>query len=196
MKTQAKAPRNAFLIIDVLNDLEFDGGERVLPWAKRLVKPLLAMISRARRRGDLIVYINDTFDIWDGKASTILAYATRPGARGRQISQRLKPKKSDLFVVKPRHSAFFGTPLSIILEDHGIHRVVLAGLATNLCVLITAHDASMHGYPIVVLSDCCAAESDFDHNVMLRQLQRFFRAKICRSDEFQRTVEAMGHVLS
>ena len=61
--------------------------------------------------------------------------------------------------------------------------LILAGIATNLCVLFTAHDAHMREYKIIVLSDCCAAESDFDHNVALSQLDKFCNARIRRSDQ-------------
>ena len=63
--------------------------------------------------------------------------------------------------------------------------LVLSGMATNLCVLFTAHDAHMHQYGLTVLSDCCAAESDFDHNVALKQLERFCGARVCLSTEFE-----------
>lgn len=86
--------------------------------------------------------------------------------------------------MKPRHSAFCATSIIPLLEDLKAKRLILAAIATNLCVLFTAHDAHMHGYDIVVLSDCCAAESDFDHDVAISQLQRFCKATICRSDEF------------
>ena len=59
----------------------------------------------------------------------------------------------------------------------------MAGLATNLCVFFSAHDAHMHEYKITVLSDCCAAESDTDHDMALEQLQRFLHVRVQRSDE-------------
>jgi nicotinamidase-related amidase len=65
-----------------------------------------------------------------------------------------------------------------------VERLVLSGIATNLCVLFTAHDAHMRRYPITVLSDCCAAESDFDHNVALSQLERYCGARVCLSTEY------------
>jgi nicotinamidase-related amidase len=47
---------------------------------------------------------------------------------------------------------------------------------------MTAHDAVMNGYRLVVLSGCCAAESDEDHNAVLDQLHRYFHAVIRRGD--------------
>jgi nicotinamidase-related amidase len=72
-----------------------------------------------------------------------------------------------------------------LLEHLRARRLVLAGIATNLCVLFTAHDAHMHGYPLLVLSDCCAAESDFDHDVALGQLSRFCAASVCLANEYR-----------
>ncbi|HEX4343022.1 MAG TPA: isochorismatase family protein, partial [Verrucomicrobiae bacterium] len=71
------------------------------------------------------------------------------------------------------------------LEDPGVKRLVLADNSTNLCVVFTAHDAHMHRYPMIVLSDCCVAESDSNHNVALNQLERFRDAAVCLSGEYQ-----------
>ncbi len=194
-KASLKAGTDALLLIDVVNDLEFPGGERVLPWAEQLVVPLRAARAKARRAGVPVIYANDNFGLWRGSREDVVRHCTRRSARGREVSRLLRPRRDDYFILKPRHSAFFATPLAPLLEHLGVKRLVLAGIATNLCVLATAHDATMHGYAIVVLSDCCAAESDFDHNVVLAQLKRFFDATICRSSELtvSRSVRRGGH---
>lgn len=181
----SKQGKDAILVIDVLNDLDFDGGENVLPWAIKLAKPLRAVCRRARRAGVPVIYVNDNCGLWNGDRESVYAHCTRRGARGREVARSLKPAASDYFILKPRHSAFFATPLLPLLQQLNVNRLVLAGMATNLCVLITAHDASMHGFPVTVLSNCCAAESDFDHNVVLRQLEKFFDATICLSTEVE-----------
>jgi len=184
-KQKLNAGADAVLLIDVLNDLEFPGGDKVLPWAERLVTPLRALCAKARRAGIPVIYVNDNYKIWKGERESVYAHCTRRGARGRRVSQQLKPTEDDYFILKPRHSAFFATPLLPLLEELKIKRLVLTGIATNLCVLMTAHDASMHRFPIIVLSDCCAAETDFDHNAVLTQLQEYFGVTICRSTELR-----------
>ena len=178
-KTRLRSSFDALLLIDVLNDLEFTGGERVLPWAERLVRPVRSVRAKAHRAGIPVIYVNDNFGLWRGNVRDVYAHCTRKDARGKDVTRALKPAAKDYVVLKPRHSAFFATPLLPLLESLKTRRLLLAGMATNLCVLATAHDASMHRFPIVVLSDCCAAESDFDHNVILAQLG----AIICRSTE-------------
>lgn len=174
---------DALLIIDAINDLDFRGGEKVLPWALKLADRLAPFSAQARRNGMPVIYVNDNFGHWRSDFSDVFVHCTRKTARGRVVSRRLKPERSDYFILKPRHSGFFATSLGPLLEHLKIERLILAGIATNLCVLFTAHDAHMHGYSIVVLSDCCAAESDFDHDVALGQLERFCKAKICLSSD-------------
>ncbi|MDB5302792.1 MAG: uncharacterized protein JWM97_341 [Phycisphaerales bacterium] len=180
-------PGDALLIIDAINDLEFPGGEKILPWAKKLATRLAPFRTEARRHGVPVIYVNDNFGRWRSSAQDVYAHGARRSARGREVVRKLKPGRSDYFVLKPRHSGFFATSLAPLLEYLQVKRLILSGIATNLCVLFTAHDAHMHRYPMIVLSDCCAAESDFDHNVALAQLERFCDARVCLSTEFSFT---------
>jgi nicotinamidase-related amidase len=173
----------AILVIDVINDLDFPGAEDLQPWAERMVTRLAPFCRKARRAGVPVIYVNDNFGHWRSDFQDVYRHCTRRGARGAKISQALKPTRNDYFILKPRHSGFFATSLVPLLEFLGTRKLILTGVATNICVFFTAHDAHMHEYKITVLSDCCAAESDFDHNAALDQLKRFCRAKIVRSDE-------------
>ena len=63
------------------------------------------------------------------------------------------------FVLKPKHSAFYCTPLDILLNHLGTETSILAGIAGNICVLFTANDAYMRNYKIVVLKDCIGSNT-------------------------------------
>ncbi len=178
---------DVLLIIDAINDLEFPGGENIFPWAMKLAGKLSQFRTLAHRFGMPVIYVNDNFGLWHSSFPEVYAHCTRRKARGRPVSLQLKPTHDDYFILKPQHSGFFATSLVPLLKHLQARRLILSGIATNLCVLFTAHDAHMHQYPMVVLSDCCAAESDFDHNVALTQLKRFCDATICLSNDFQFT---------
>ena len=60
-----------------------------------------------------------------------------------RVSRRLRPTARDYFVLKPKHSGFFDTTLDTLLEALRIRRVILTGMAGNICVLFTANDAYM-----------------------------------------------------
>lgn len=185
---EEESPRGAntaILVVDVINDLEFPGGQNVLPWARRMVDRLVPVLDRARAAGVPVVYVNDNFGNWRSNFHEVVRHCTRPEARGREVVQRLTPSPDDYFILKPKHSAFFATSLVPLLEFLKVKRLVLAGIATNLCVFFTAHDAHMREYDITVLSDCCAAESDADHDLALDQLKRFLGVRVCRGDELE-----------
>ena len=173
----------ALIIIDVINDLEFPGGDKVLPWAEKMADRLLPASEAARRAGVPVIYANDNFGKWHSSWDAVFDHATRPDARGRDVAKRLEPAKDDYFILKPKHSAYYATSLEPLLQSLGIRRVVMAGIATNLCVLFSAHDAHMRDYETLVLSDCCAAETDNDHNIALDQLKRFCGTTVLRSDQ-------------
>ena len=183
MNERSPKPDVALLIIDAINDLEFPGGERVLPWAEKMVDRLRPAADAARGAGVPVVYANDNFGHWRSNFGDVFDHCTRDGARGAGLSRAMRPARDDFFILKPKHSAFFATSLVPLLEYLGTRRIVMAGIATNLCVLFSAHDAYMHDYDVTVLSDCCAAESDTDHDVALDQLERFLHIRVCRSDE-------------
>jgi nicotinamidase-related amidase len=184
-RLKTKTSNQALLIIDTINDLEFPGGENVLPWAQRMADRLKPFRARAHKAGVPVIHVNDNFGHWRSNFTDVYRHATRRGARGRDVSRRMKPTAEDYFILKPRHSAFFATSLIPLLEHLHVRRLILTGIATNICVFFTAHDAHMHEYPMTVLSDCCAAESDHDHDLALDQLKRFCGARVCLSDEFE-----------
>jgi nicotinamidase-related amidase len=178
------AHKTALLIVDVINDLEFPGGDKVLPWAERMAQKLRPVMRQARKAGVPVIYANDNFGNWRSNFKEVVKHCTRAGAKGRGVTRRLIPHRQDYFILKPKHSAFFASSLVPLLEYLKVEKLVMAGIATNLCVLFSAHDAHMHEYAITVLSDCCAAESDADHDLALDQLERFLRVRVCRGDQW------------
>ena len=176
---------DALLIIDTITDLEFPGGEKVLPWAEKLAGKLKTFRARAHRARMPVIYVNDNFSLWHSNFGELYRQGTRRGVRGRNVSRKLKPDERDYFILKPMHSAFYSTSLVPLLQHLQIRRLILSGIATNLCVFFSAHDAHMRQYPMIILSDCCAAETDHDHDIALEQLAQFCHAKICLSTEYR-----------
>src|SRR4051812_13000805 len=106
---------DALVIIDTINDLEFPGGEKVLPWALKLAGRLSAFRAAARHAAIPVIYVNDNFGHWRSDFLQVYAHCTRAGARGRKVAARLKPGRKDYFILKPRHSGFFATSLVPLL---------------------------------------------------------------------------------
>ncbi|MCL5116094.1 MAG: cysteine hydrolase [Firmicutes bacterium] len=63
-------------------------------------------------------------------------------------------KKGDVVVRgKKRYDAFLGTDLEFVLRSHRIHRLYLAGVNTNSCVLATAIGANVRDFDVAIIQE-------------------------------------------
>jgi nicotinamidase-related amidase len=173
--------RVALLLLDVVNDLEFPGGDRLLRHALPMARRLARLRARARRAGIPVVYVNDNYGRWRSDFRRITAHCRRDGARGKPIVDLLLPADDDYFVLKPKHSGFFSTTLEVLLGYLGAQTLVLAGVAGNICVLFTANDAYMRDYHLVVPADCVASESPRENRQALRIMRTLLKADVTLS---------------
>jgi nicotinamidase-related amidase len=168
----------ALLLIDWINDLEFDSGDRLLPQALRAAKATARLRRRAKRSGVPVIYCNDNFGRWRSDFRSLLKHCLEDDVRGRPIAKLLAPDENDYFVLKPKHSGFHGTSLEMLLSHLGVRRLILTGIAGNFCVLFTAHDAYMRDFELFVPRDCLASESATDNARALRHMARACKARI------------------
>lgn len=173
----------ALLLIDVINDLDFEGGDQLLKHAKIMADNLVALKKRAKSAGIPIVYANDNFGRWRSNFHVQIEHCLEDGVRGKEVVKRLRPDEDDYFVLKPKHSAFFSTTLEILLEHLGTNKLIITGIATNICVLFTANDAYMRDYSLFVPSDCVCANTEEDHCYALEQMRIVLKADIRKSAE-------------
>jgi isochorismate hydrolase len=167
----------ALLLIDWINDLEFEGGDKLLPAALSAAKAVAALRRRAKQAGVPVIYCNDNFGKWRSDFRSLLEHVLGDEVRGRPIAELLAPDDQDYFVLKPKHSAFHSTSLEVLLAHLGASTLILTGIAGNFCVLFTAQDAYMHDFRLVVPRDCLASEEETDNRHALEHM-----AKICKAD--------------
>jgi nicotinamidase-related amidase len=168
----------ALLLIDVINDLEFEGGERLLASALAAADRLAALAARARRAGVPVIYANDNFGRWRSDFSALLARVLGEDVRGRPIAERLRPDPSDYVVLKPKHSAFFSTTLDLLLRYLKTRTLVIGGFTADRCVLFTASDAYLRDFRVVVPSDGVASLDARANRVALAQMRTLLDADI------------------
>ncbi|EER60345.1 isochorismatase hydrolase [Acidovorax delafieldii 2AN] len=110
----------------------------------------------------------------------LAAHQALPGTRG-EIASMLAPVDCDLTILKPLHSAFHATPLEYLLREHGAREANVVGLATDMCVHLTAMDAYMRGFKVWVPRDCTAAEDGASKDAALRQMSQVLKCSIRKS---------------
>ena len=96
------------------------------------------------------------------------------------LVQHLRPQPGDISILKPRHSGFYGTPLEFLLEELGVKRLIVTGLATDNCVFATAQDAFVRKYEVWIPVDCVAAQPGSDERIVLKHMRRTLKASTAR----------------
>jgi len=173
----------ALLLLDVINDLEWEGGELLLPHALRMAPRLAALKQRARHAGIPAIYVNDNYGRWQSDFARLIDHCLGEGTRGTPVVELLLPEEDDYFVLKPKHSGFFSTTLDVLLEYLQARTLIITGIAGNICVLFTANDAYMRDYNLYVPSDCVASNDPEDNRHALRQIHTVLKADITPSTE-------------
>ena len=166
----------ALLLIDVINDLEFDAGSQLLPHALVMAKHIATLKSRATKAGVPVIYVNDNFGKWRSDFSAQVRHSLKSGIRGAPIVKMLLPESQDYFVIKPKHSGFFATPLELLLNYLQVRNLILTGIAGDNCVLFTATDAYIRDFNLWVPADCVASESKKNNTLALQQMQQLLKA--------------------
>jgi nicotinamidase-related amidase len=151
--------RAALLALDLITDFEFPDGPAVRRALTRRAKAIEALLDTARRHRVPVIYVNDNLGPWLSDAPALVARCTEPGRPGAALVKGLAPREGDQFILKPRHSAFYGTPLSLLLDDRKIDTVVVVGISAESCVWMTACDAHTRGFGLVVPADTMAGAS-------------------------------------
>ena len=171
------AAGDALLIIDVLNDLEFDTGPALLRSAWPAAQRIHRLKAGVKARGAPVIYVNDNWGQWRSDMRQVVAHCLRDGVRGQALAALLAPEEDDYIVIKSRHSGFFGTSLELLLQHLGARSLILTGLTTDICVLFTAHDAYLRRYDLRVPADCVACAEAEPHRWALRHM-----AEVCLAD--------------
>lgn len=180
--------KTALLLIDVINDFDFEEAEALLQFAEPMGKRIAELCERARSAKLPVVYVNDNFGRWRSDFKAQVQHCLDGKSRGRTIVELLRPKESDYFVLKPKHSGFFSTTLDTLLEYLGVRTVILAGIAANICVLFTANDAYMRDLRIIVPADCVAANSKELNDYAIKQMETVLKADVLLSKQLSQDV--------
>lgn len=181
--TSSRFPRSrsALLIVDVINPLDFPGGDAVARQAVRTAQRIAALASRARRSGVPVVYVNDNLGRWRSHLDELIGTVTRRSGPGAALVDRLRPEKSDFVVLKSTLSGFYATPLHAMLQLGAVRSVIVTGLLTGNCVLFTAADAYMRNYEVVIPSDCVIDLTHRHQRAALETMKDVLKARVIGS---------------
>lgn len=173
----------ALVLIDVINDMEFDSGAALLTNALPAARRLADLRRRAKEAGVPVIYVNDNFGKWRSDFRRQLGHVLEDGVRGQPVAELLRPDEKDYFVLKAKHSGFYDTQLDLLIDYLKVKTLIITGLTTDICVLFTASDAYMRDLDIIVPTDCVAAASKEHHDRAIEHMQRVLDVRTVLSTE-------------
>ena len=159
----------ALLVVDVQNDFASPEGGLSVPGGEEIIGRINNEVALARNAGALVAYTQD----WHPSSTPHFAKdgGTWPvhcvrGTWGAELHPSLdvagpvvrkgtggEDGYSGFTMRDPGSGEERPTELDAVLRERGIGRVVVAGLATDYCVVETALDARRLGYATAVLTD-------------------------------------------
>jgi len=145
---------DALLVIDVISDFEHDDGGKLLASFRHRLPAMRDALAHARGNGTPVVYVNDHHGRWDGDARGLVEEAI--GGHGGDVITDLAPHPGEPFLLKPRYSAFDHTALEVLLRELEVERLLLAGGATEACIVQSGIDARELGFKVTILANACA----------------------------------------
>jgi len=173
----------ALLLIDVINDMEFEGSEALVEQAVPMAHRIAELKRRAKKAGIPAIYVNDNFGRWQSDFRRVIEHCLEDGVRGEEIARILQPDEDDYFVLKPKHSAFYATTLDTLLTYLGARTVILTGVAGNICILFSANDAYMRDLNVIVPADCVVSNTVGENRHALEQMRKVLKADITESPD-------------
>jgi nicotinamidase-related amidase len=168
--------KDALLVIDVISRFDHEGGDKLLASFRERLPRLVEAIRRAREAGVPVIYANDNEGRWDSDAPGLLGEALA-GPGGDAVEQ-VAPQPGDPVLLKPRYSALDHTPLEILLRELEIERLLMAGTATEMCVVQTAIDARELGFKVTIVADACATVDEEMERLSLEYAERIVGAQV------------------
>jgi nicotinamidase-related amidase len=148
----------------------------------------IAALKRcAKQAGIPAIYANDNFGRWQSDFQKVVQHCLEDGVRGEEVARILQPEDDDYFVLKPKHSAFYGTTLDVLLQYLDAKTLILTGIAGNICILFSANDAYMRDFNLFVPSDCVVSNTDEENQHALDQIQKVLKADVTPSTSLDLT---------
>jgi nicotinamidase/pyrazinamidase len=173
--------RRALLVIDMLEDFVRPGAPLEVPRTRDILPALRRRVSRARRGGELVVYVCDSHRKNDPEFARMgwPPHAVA-GTMGAAVVREISPAPGDVVVEKRNYSGFHRTHLASVLRRHGVRSLSLSGCVTNICILYTAADAAMRGYDVAVEESVVAGLDDESHRFALDQMEKVLGVRVIR----------------
>ncbi len=188
----------ALIIIDMVKD-NFDDSRDlpITPLAQKIIPPLNQLSAFFRRWGWPVVFSTDAFRDDDFIFQGRMHPHSLAGTSGAEVVDELIRQNTDLWLPKPKFSAFFQTELEVWLRERNVTLCAIGGISTHFCVLTTVLDAICHNFKAVLLEDCSTASTLEIHERTVNTYRRnplYPLLRVATSSELVEELDGMTNV--
>jgi len=178
----------AIIVVDMLKDnLRESSRNPYYGTARAIIPNLQRGLEESRKRGFPIVFACDSFLEGDFIFRGRMKVHSLRGTKGSEVVDDLQRATTDIVLPKRRFSASFKTDLDQTLRTLDVDTIVVTGVTTEVCVLMTLMDGLCHDFSAILLEDCCASRSKEFHQGCLglyRDFALYPLLRIMTLDEF------------
>jgi ureidoacrylate peracid hydrolase len=183
-----EASKTALVVVDMQNYYLKPGYLGDVPRARDIVPAVNKFAADLRALGMHVIWVknasNGTRESWSVYHEWLMSpefresrYATLDMDHdGHQLWAELDVRPEDGQVVKKRLSAFIqgSSDLEAYVRTRGIDTLLIGGTATNVCPDVTARDAMMLNFKMIMVPDILATWTDAEHNSTLANFYSIF----------------------
>lgn len=198
------AQRTALVVVDMQSTFCEPGSPAEVAPSRGIIAPINSLTRQLRELGIPVIWVlhanihRRNKSDWELFFDHVVANDVRADTieslmPGRQAVWRdLHTDPEDLVIVKNRYSALTpgSSSLERVLRNLGIDTLLIAGTKTNICCESTARDAMMLDFKVALISDCCAALSDDEHQATLETFIQQFGDVLTADEAVRRLLPA------
>ncbi len=197
MQTENQHPQAAFratgtalLLVDVINDLEFPGGEELLEPARLVAGRIAALKRHLKSQGIPAIYVSEAATRWVPSFSRQVEHCLAAGIRGRPVVETLRPDAADYFVLLPQHSPCLLSKLDTLFETLRLKTLIVTGIAASVQARLAANDVYLSGFRFLIPGDCLASRTDGHTRSVLEYLRVMMGAEVVGSSDLMEAFSA------
>ena len=169
---------NVVLVVDMLKGFLEPGHNLYHADSRRIIPYVHELTSREVAAGSDILFLADNHDPDDLEFNIFPVHCVVGTEETEVIPELSEFVPGRVVVPKKRYSGFFNTDLAGRLADLAPGKLMVCGVATNVCVMHTISDARNRDYEVEVYSDCVSGPDAEAHRWALSHCQRVLGAKV------------------
>lgn len=173
--------KSALIIIDMQNGFLNPESPLCIKGARATLPACARVIRACRRAGIPVIFVNRAYradgsdvehtrrQVWAAGGKPLTPGSTGPLSVENPPEFERSPQ--DYEIIKPRYSAFFQTPLDMLLRRLNVDTVLLTGTTTPNCIRTTCYDGISLDYRVVVVEDCCSSNTEEIQRANMRDME-------------------------